>query len=183
MCALPFKTGLHLGLGQEAPYCMNDHDNECWYKNGTGCPITSCSPANWQGGGGKKKPNLHYWLDCVSALGLTAAARRSQVNPNVQKMSPPLTCLPIFIIYTPLPQAVSPSPSCSDLIWSVIWILPGLVSPITFLPERIGPITPQPQPDQSSLSPRERSSKRRFDERLPLLPPPQAENRPDERPE
>lgn len=78
------------------------------------------------------------------------------------------------------------SPSCWTWFGPVIWILPGLVSPTTTLPERIGPITPQPQPDQSSLSPRERSSKRRFDEQPPsplsspplLLPLHQAENRP-----
>lgn len=72
--------------------------------------------------------------------------------------------------------------------WFGPWfrILPGLVSPTTSLPERIGPITPQAQPDQSSLSSRERSSKRRFDEQPPTPPlllalsssPPQAENRP-----
>lgn len=121
---VPFhsRQRLHLGLGQEAPYCMNDHDNECWYKNGAGCPIASCFLANWlqekKERGKKKTPNLHYLLDCVSAAGLNATARLSQVNPNVQKISPHWLVCPFSSFSFSFPELL-------DLIWSVILDSPG----------------------------------------------------------
>lgn len=109
-------------------------------------------------------------LDCVSAPGCL-----SQVNPGIHSHWLPrsFSSLSSFSLFF-LPAAGldlahdldSPGPRFSRHVP---------------LPERIGPITPEPQPDQSSLSPRERSSKKRFDEQphpphlslsLSVLPPP-----------
>lgn len=171
MCALSFKTGLYLGWGHEAPCCMNDHDNECWYEKSEYSPIMLWGFffVNWL----QNKKNLHDLVDCVHALQFNAPGRLSQVNPGVQKISSHHLVVLLFSTLPPPHTHFFSFPKLLVLIWPVIWILPGLVSPTTSLPGRIGPITPQPQPDQSSLSPRERRSKRRFDEQppLPLLSP------------
>lgn len=112
-----------------------------------------------------------WWIVSMHCCVMFPVASRRLIQ--VSRKCPPtdLSCPFSSLLLLLLPQLL-------DLIWPVIWILPGLVSPTTSLPGRIDPITPQPQPDQSSLSPRER----RFDEQPP--PPHRAENRgPDESPE
>lgn len=96
-----------------------------------------------------------------------ASLRPSHRLIQVSRKCPPTDTSCLFS--SPPPPHFLSFPKQLDLIWPVIWILPGLVSPTTSLPWRIGPITPQPQSDHSSLSLRERRSKRRFDEHPPSL--------------
>lgn len=122
---------------------------------------------NWRGG-----TKTYAWFGRILSMHshrLKKKKKKIQVSiPRGRKCPSPLCWLPIFITLPPH------LPSLLDLIWPRDLDSPGprLSHRVPPLPQRIGPITPQPQPDQSSLPSRERSSKKALWWTPPLLHPP-----------
>lgn len=121
---------------------------------------------NWRGG-----TKTSAWFGRILSMHsyrLKKKKKNPGVHPQGEKMSLPTLLTAHF--HHPPPHL----PSLLDLIWPRDLDSPGprLSHRVPPLPQRIGPITPQPQPDQSSLPSRERSSKKALWWTPPLLHPP-----------
>ena len=164
---------------------MNDRDNECFY-------ITSKRWVQPDHAGGLNLAELEEkksaWFGRIVLMHSHRLKEKKSrcPSPGGENVPPHFADCPFS---SPFPRR---PPSLLDLIWPRDLDSPGprLSHRVPPLPQRIGPITPQPQPDQSSLGSRERSSKKGALMNTPCPPPPlpppssppssllQAENRP-----